>query len=125
MECRELVEKYIGTLKEGFKCIANENRLRVVTPYVYPDNDLIEVFIEDLPNGRVRVTDLGETFRHLHSQGFDIAASPKRKFLAETIASRVEVELNRGRLSKTGPAGRVGDMMLDLLVASKGIADLI
>ena len=125
MECRELVERYIETLKEGFKCIASTNRLRVVTPYVYPDNDLIEIFIEDLSNGRVKVTDLGETFRHLHSQGFDISSSPKRRFLTETIASRVEVELKGGQLSKTGPAAQVGNMMLDLMVATKGIADLI
>jgi hypothetical protein len=82
---------------------------------------LIEVFVEEPSPGKVRITDLGETFRHLHSQGFDVDASAKRKFLVETIASRVEVEVSRGRLSKVGPTKKAGDILMDVLVV---ISDL-
>lgn len=125
MECEEFIGQYLATLKEGFKCVRSDRRLRVVTPYVYPDNDLIEVFVEELGNNRVKVTDLGETLRHLHSQGFDVFTSPKRKFLAETVASRVGVGLSKGQLTKIGDVSKVGEILLDLIVASRGIADLI
>ncbi len=120
-----LVEKYVASLKEGFKCVPSGKRLRIITPYPYPDNDLIEIFVEALQDARVEVTDLGETLRHLHSQGFDVTSSPKRGFLAETVASRVGVGIINGRLSKTGPMEKSGDLMLDVIVASRGISDLI
>jgi len=125
MECKELIERYLSTLKEGFKCISTDKRLRVITPYLYPDNDLIEIYIEELTRERVKVTDLGETLRHLHSEGFDVYSSPKRRFLAETIANRVGVEMIKGQLSKLGEAKSVGEIVFDLIVAARGVADLI
>ncbi len=125
MECHHLVEKYLDALKQGFKCLSTERRLRIITPYTFPDNDFVEVFVEDARGGSVRVSDLGETYRHLHSQGFDITASPKRKFLAETIASRLNVQLNKGVIEKQGSAENVGEILLDVIVAVRGIADLI
>lgn len=125
MECREIIAKYIESLESGFKCLLSEKRVRIITPYCYPDNDLIEVFIEELPQERIIVTDLGETLRHLHSQGFDVLSSRKRNFLAETIATRGEVEFTNGRLSKVGIVSQIGDLMFDVITASRGIADLI
>ena len=125
MECQEVVERYIAGLKEGFQCLPTERRLRIVTPYLYPDNDLIEIFIEDFGGERVKITDLGETFRHLHSQGFDVHASSKRKFLAETIASRVNVEISGGRLIRIVGVDEISEAIFDIITASRGIADLI
>jgi len=125
MECREIVERHIAGLKEEFRCISTERRLRIITPYLYPDNDLIEIFVEDLGKGRVKITDLGEAFRHLHSQGFDVFASSKRKFLAETIASRVNVEMSGGKLIRIVTVDEISEAIFDIITASRGIADLI
>jgi len=123
--CQHLVEAYISTLKQGFKCLAAGRRLRIITPYTFPDNDFAEIFVEELGNGSVRVTDLGETFRHLHSQGFDVTASSKRRFLAETISSRLNVDIREGRIEKSGGAPNVGEILLDVILAVRGVADLI
>jgi len=125
MECREIVKRYITGLEEGFQCIYAERRLRIITPYLYPDNDLIEVFVEDLGRKRVKITDLGETLRHLHSQGFDVYASAKRKFLAETIASRINVEMSGGKLVRIATVDEIFEAIFDIITASRGIADLI
>ena len=125
MECQEVVERYIAGLKEGFQCLPTERRLRIITPYLYPDNDLIEIFIEDFGGERVKITDLGETFRHLHSQGFDVYASSKRKFLAETIASRVNVEVSGGKLTRIVGVDEISEAIFDIVTASREIADLI
>jgi hypothetical protein len=125
LKCQQAIEGYVTSLREGFSCVDTEDRLRVITPYLYPDNDLIEIFVEELPSGQIRVTDLAETLRHLHARGFDVFESPKRKFMVETIASRVEVEIIHGQLTKTGDISQIGDLLFDVIVTARGVSDLI
>ena len=125
MECWEIIDKYISGLRKGFHCVPGDKRLRIITPYLYPDNDLIEVFIEDLGSGRIKVTDLGEVFRHLHSQGLDVNSSPEKKFIADTIASRVNIEISGGKLTKDATIDDVSEAMFDIITAMRGISDLI
>jgi hypothetical protein len=125
LNCQEAIESYIASLKEGFSCIPTENKLRIITPYLYPDNDLIEIFVEELPSGQIRVTDLAETLRHLHSRGFDVFESPKRKFMVETIASRTGVEIFQGQLVKIGDVSQLGTILFDVIVTARGVSDLI
>lgn len=125
MNCEEAVRRYLEQIKANFSCEPQGKYLKVVTPYVYPDNDLVEIYVQELPGGRVRVTDLGETARHLHTQGFDLFASTKRKFIAETAASRVQAALEDGAISKEGRTEEIGSLLLDVLVAARAVADLI
>lgn len=125
ISCREAIERYIKSLKEGFSCFRGGERLRIITPYLYPDNDLIEIFLEELPPDQVRATDLAETVRHLHARGFDVFESPKRRFMVETIASRVGVNFVNGQLTKTGNVSQVGDLLFDVIITARGVSDLI
>lgn len=125
LNCQEAIERYLASLKEGFSCIPTENKLRIITPYLYPDNDLIEIFVEELPSGQIRVTDLAETLRHLHARGFDVFESAKRKFMVETIASRASVEISQGQLAKIGNVSQLGDLLFDVIVTARGVSDLI
>ncbi len=125
MECESVIRGYLEKIKAEFTCEPSDGRLKLITPYLYPDNDLVEVYVEELPNGRVRVTDLGETTRHLHTQGFDVFASPKRKFIAETTASRVNALFENGVIKKEGTLEELGPMLFDVIVAARGVADLI
>ena len=125
LDCQQAIEGYVTSLREGFSCVGTEGRLRITTPYLYPDNDLIEIFVEELPSGQIRVTDLAETLRHLHARGFDVFESPKRKFMVETIASRTGVDIFRGQLTKTGDISQIGDILFDVIVTARGVSDLI
>jgi hypothetical protein len=125
MECSRIIEKAADTLRMGFKCVEYDKRICVVTPYLYPDNDLIEVFAEDIGGDQVLITDLGETLRHLESVGLDLLASRKRRFLLEQIAKRMHVEIQRGRLLKEGPIESVGTLLVDVASAAQAVADLI
>jgi hypothetical protein len=125
MTCETAVRNYLDKIKADFTCQQTNGRLRIITPYLYPDNNLIEVYVEELPGGRVRVTDLSEAARHLHAQGLDVFASPKRKFIAETAASRVNAAFERGAIVKEGPVEELGSLIFDVIVAVRGIADLI
>jgi len=125
LSCAEVTDRDLKSLSGNFRCLPLERRLRIVTPYLYPDNDLIEVFVEEPAQGRIRVTDLGETLRHLHSQGFEVSGTPKRKHMAETIAAGVGVDVVRGELVKEGTVDDIGSLLFDVIVAARGVSDLI
>lgn len=125
MECAEIIERAIESLRLGFKCIPSDRRICIVTPYLYPDNDLVEVFVEEIGPNRVRVTDLGETLRHLESLGVDVLASSKRRFLLEQITKRIHVDIQRGKLEREGSAEDIGSLLMDVIAAAQGVADLI
>jgi hypothetical protein len=125
LSCVEVTERYIETLAGNFRCFQLERRLRIVTPYLYPDHDFVEVFVEEPGPGRIRITDLGETLRHLHAQGFDVSGTPKRKRMVETIAGGLEVDVVRGELAKEGTTNELGELLFDVIVAARGVSDLI
>jgi len=124
MNCEQVIEQAISELKGAFRCIPYDKGLGIVTPYLYPDNDLIEVFVQEIAGGRIRVTDLGETLRHLASQGVDVVDSPKRRFMLNQVASRLHVVVAGGRLEKEGLPQEVGLILLDVAAASHGVAGL-
>lgn len=124
MQCGKVVEMTLSKLSSSFRCMPYDRGLCIVTPYLYPDNDLIEVFVEELAGGHVRVTDMGETLRHLASQGIDVLNSPKRRFMLEQIAKRLHVVVAGGRLEKEGTPQEVGSILLDVAAAAHGAAGL-
>lgn len=64
-------EFFLERLSQGFSCKTDKHgRLCIVTPFAYPDDDLIEVFVEEMDDGRrIRVSDLGETARRMSIVG--------------------------------------------------------
>lgn len=125
MECNNIVESYLSELKNNFECRRINGMLAVITPYLYPDNDLIEVFIEEISENRIRIGDLGETLRHLESQGFDVLGNKLNRHRAEQIASRVHAEIQQGKILKEGKPEDIGELIFDVICAAKGIGDLI
>ena len=121
-QATEILLRHLG---EEFRCLTLDSRIQVITPYVYPDNDRIEVFVEEPSIGLVRVTDLGETLRHLLAQGFDLSRSSKRHEMAETVADGVGVKLVRGELLREGGVDKLGELLLDVIVSARGVSDLI
>jgi hypothetical protein len=125
MTCEELIFSYFGTLRKGFACSVQSNgRLAVVTPYLYPDHDNIEVYVRQ-HGGRVVVSDMGETLRHLDTQGMDVCNVPNHFFAAERIAGGFGVAVTEGVLRKEGPSEQVGELVFDVLGACKAVAALI
>jgi hypothetical protein len=125
LSCEEIAKQYPETLSNRFTCESVGNVLRIITPYLYPNNDLIEVLVQELPPETIKVTDSGETLRHLHSQGFDIAVRSQRREMVEVIASRTGVDIVLGQLTKIGPFAELGDILFDVIVAARGVSDLI
>jgi hypothetical protein len=70
---------------------------RVRTPFLYPDGDIIDLFLQER-DGRVTITDLGETMRWLRAQSISPRRSPKQTALVEDICLNHGLEFFRGML---------------------------
>jgi hypothetical protein len=89
--CREIAEG-MGAL---FECAPHGEYIRIRTPYLYPDGDMIDIFCK--PQGEVTlVTDLGETSRWLRMQTVSPRRSPKQKALIDDACLTHGVEFYRG-----------------------------
>jgi hypothetical protein len=124
MKCEDIIKRYIGKLEGDFKCLVEDNYVRLITPYRYPDNDNVEIYVQEY-SGRFYVTDLGETLRHLASQGFDVFATPKRKYLFETVLSNSDIEFVNGQLIKKVSEEELGSALFELITTSAAIGDFI
>jgi hypothetical protein len=125
MTCETLRDAYLSALTAGFHCTVDDTgRLCIVTPYLYPDHDFIEVFVKD-KGSQVVVSDLGETLRHLDTTGMDVRGTPGLRFAAERIAGGLGVKLEGGVLVKRGSIEDVGRITFDLLSAVKLVSSLV
>jgi hypothetical protein len=43
----------------------NKNLIVVETPFFFPDGDPYQIYLKEMPNGIIRLTDMGHTFMHL------------------------------------------------------------
>lgn len=123
-DCAQLVADALDLLRIEFLCAPEGQGVSVVTPYLRSDNGQIEVFVEDWGN-QVRVSDLGETLRHLKMRGADPLASTKGRFIIEQTTARLHVTLNRGRLEKLSEPTGAGEALLDVAAASQALDGLI
>lgn len=88
----------IDTLENTkFTCSTfNKDFWLVKTPYLYPDNDVIDIFIKEKEEGLL-LTDLGETIGWLLNRS--ISDSLNDQFIADTLAI-YNVQRYRGLLIK-------------------------
>ena len=97
MNCEQLREKVLNTLPILFACQEENGRLKIATPYLYPDGDYIDLYLVELPTG-LCLTDLGETMGYLADHGISPRQSPKRRKIVNDVLLTQGVELFRGEL---------------------------
>src|ERR1051325_4107345 len=91
----EQIAQQIGEL---FTCTVVNDYVRIRTPYLYPDGDLIDIFFSE-KNGQLALTDLGETLRWLKMQTVAQRKSVRQKQLIEDVCLNHGIELFRGMLT--------------------------
>lgn len=80
-------------------CREENGRLKITTPYLYPDGDYIDLYLTKTPTG-LYLTDLGETLGYLADYGISFKQSPKRRKLLDDVLLTQGAELFRGELRK-------------------------
>lgn len=96
-----MTSTFCNDLRNGlsslFACSPFNGYLRVRTPLLYPDGDVIDLFVYE-SDGVVTVSDLGETLRWLRTQSLSPKRSPRQQKLLEDVCLNHGLELYRGML---------------------------
>jgi hypothetical protein len=100
-------ERIGATLGELFACESSARYTRIRTPFLYPDGDVIDVFLTNRA-GVPAVTDYGETLRWLRMQSLAPRRSPKQQRLIEDVCLNHGLELYKGMLTARVPESTAG-----------------
>lgn len=92
------------SLGELFVCSPANKHTRIRTPFLYPDGDVIDLFLTER-GGVLTVTDLGETLGWLRMQSPSAHRSPKQQKLIEDVCLNHGLELYKGMLLARVPEG--------------------
>ena len=90
-----VLQREMGSL---FSCSKQGDRLRIRTPYLYPDGDCIDLFCKVDDGGVMTVSDLAETTGWLRMQTAGSRRSPKQARLIEDACVTHGIEFYRGML---------------------------
>ena len=119
----QAIDEYLTHLKMGFDGFADDGDCVVTTAFVRPDGEGIDVALRPLPDGRVSITDMGNTFGYLFVNGLSLSRSLLED--ARRIAKVHGVMLQRNRLVMNVEAEGVGMGMHGLIQATLAVSDLV
>lgn len=91
----EQITKQMGLL---FTCTSVNQYIRIQTPFLYPDGDVIDIFYKE-DRDTITLTDLGETLRWLRMQTVTQRKSLRQQRLIADICLNHNVEFYRGMLT--------------------------
>ena len=122
--CGELVGKYLEQLSSNFETTPSDSGCFVVTPFIRPDGEGIELELETLPNGHVRLTDMGDTLGYLYVNGLTLSRSVLDN--VKSIAMTYGVSLQRNALNvEVEEPLEAGESLHELIQAVLAVTDLI
>jgi len=111
----ELITKQMGLL---FTCEHVNQYIRIQTPFLYPDGDIIDIFYQE-EGDTITLTDLGETIRWLGMQTVAQRKSPRQRQLIADVCLNHNLVLYRGML--TVSVRRSDDLTSAVMKLAQGI----
>lgn len=117
----DAIAESLGAL---FTCGEVNGYTRVRTPFLYPDGDVIDLFISDKA-GAVTITDFGETLRWLRMQSLSPRRSARQQKLVEDVCLNHGLELYRGMLmARVKPGEPIAEIILRVAQGALRVADV-
>jgi hypothetical protein len=118
----ELITQGLGAL---FTCALVNGYTRVRTPFLYPDGDVIDLFVSE-HDGLFTITDLGETLRWLKMQSISgVRRSPRQQKLIEDVALTHGLEVFRGMLvARARTADELSSVIVRVAQGALRVADI-
>ena len=118
----EVLQREMGSL---FACSEQGGRLRIRTPYLYPDGDCIDLFCKVDDSGAVTVSDLAETTGWLRMQTAGSRRSPEQARLIEDACMTHGIEFHRGMLqARCRPGDELAQVVTRVAQAALRVSDL-
>jgi hypothetical protein len=121
---KRLIDDYLGWLREGYRVEPGEGHTVISTPFLDPHNDEIQIFVEALPDERLRLSDDGYTLADLQDLGLEIN-TPKREAQLQQILNGFGVRVEDGELAVTASPRDFPQRKHSLLQAILAVHDLV
>lgn len=120
LPCQEISD----TIGQLFDCSQVNGFTRIRTPYLYPDGDVIDLFLKD-QGGQQILTDLGETLRWLDMQVIGKQLSKKQTQVLQDIELNHGIENYQGTLiARVTETEALAEAVTRLAQAAIRVADL-
>lgn len=123
VNCDDVARRYLDCLSADFAATPSENGCYIITPFARPDGEAIELEIVSLPNGAVRLGDMGDTLGYLYTNGLTLTRSVLDK--ARHIARKHRVSFQQSSLLINADDSLPGDDVHRLLQAVMEVSNLI
>lgn len=121
MNTCEAIASELGSL---FSCAPHDKYTRVRTPFLYPDGDVIDLFVRDTGDSTL-LTDLGESLRWLKSHTASPRRTQKQGQLIDDVCLNHGVELYRGMLvARAKPGDSLAEATTRLAQAALRVGDI-
>src|SRR3990172_10133344 len=119
----DLARDYLTWLRERLKTVQRGDTHVLVTPFLDPFHDGIQIYVER-HNGEFVLHDNGDTIEHLQSLGVKIEDSSRRQALIDRAMAGCAVRVADGRLEATATAANLPQRVHFLLTAILRLNDL-
>lgn len=106
-----------------FSCAEIRGRIRIRTPFLYPDGEVVDLFLLQ-DDGRVSVTDFGETTRWLKQQTSALRRTPNQLRLIQDVCLTLGIEFFQGQLLLRATPDGLSDAVVRLGQACLRVADI-
>ena len=125
MNSVQLCVSIANALPELFQCSpAPQEGVRVRTPLLYPDGDVVDVFVLER-DGDYIVTDYGDALGWLSTQSVSARRSPRQQLLVDDICQTLGIGLNNGQLTLQARSDiALGEAVIRLAQAAVRVSDL-
>ncbi len=125
LQCKAVREMLQKDLSPLFDCREEEGRLVIVTPFEYPDGDLMELYVTE-ESGQIVLTDLAETLATLAAYRFEVESTPKRRKLFESVLKGLDAHYFHGEIRvPVQPEGSLTSALIRLGQAALRTTDLL
>lgn len=121
--CETIVDRYLADLRMGFEVSASEDGCFLSTPYMRPDGEGFEFEMRTLPDGRICMSDMGDTIGYLFVNGLTLNSALLAS--ASQIAKTHGVSLQQNELNVEADADSIGEGVQGLIQAALSVSNLI
>ncbi len=122
-ECPKAVPVYWEHLSNEFEVSKSNDGCFVLTPFLRPDGEAIELQLKVRPDNRVLLSDMGDSLGYLYVNGLTLTKAVMDK--TRRISRGFSVTLSQNELSVYSDAQSIGEALHRLIQATLAVTDLI
>ncbi len=116
----DLIAEQMGQL---FNCTTVNGYVRIRTPFLYPDGDLIDIYFRESDDGLI-LSDLGSTLMWLNTQRMVERRTPRQLQIVQEVCVTHNVHFSDGALWLRLQSAQLADAVTSLAQAASRVADI-